>query len=77
MVYASQVAADDGSFLTERLLPGKYFLVAEGYTPLSDEQHFRTGFIVPTYRAQATIEVPADGELKVDDLILTPSLAGE
>jgi hypothetical protein len=76
VVYASQTATEDGSFQTERILPGKYLLVAESYTPLTREQRFRTGRISPSHRAQVTIDVPAEGELKVDDLVLQPIPAG-
>jgi hypothetical protein len=71
--YASQTADASGNFLTERIAPGKYVLVAEGYTPLTPEQRFRTGFIGPSHRAQITIEVPAEGELTVPELALKPS----
>ncbi len=77
VVYASHTAAEDGTFETERLLPGKYRLEAEAYVPLTPEQRFRSGFIHPTYRAEVTIDVPAEGELKVDDLIMRPSQDGE
>ena len=75
--YASQTAAADGTFLTERIAPGKYLLVAEAYTPLTPEQRFRSGSIRPSHRAEVTIDVPADGELKVDDLALKPGKEGE
>jgi hypothetical protein len=77
IVYASQVTVKDGSFQTERILPGKYLLVAEAYTPLTPEQRFRTGRIDPSYRAQITIDVPPDGDLTVDNLVLKPSQEGE
>jgi len=44
--------------------------------PLTREQRFRTGRISPSHRAQVTIDVPAEGELKVDDLVLQPIPAG-
>ncbi len=75
--YASQTAAADGTFLTERIAPGKYLLVADAYTPLTPEQRFRTGVIGPSHRAQITIDVPADGELKVGDLALKPTWTGK
>ncbi len=75
--YASQTAAADGAFLTERIAPGKSLRVAEGYTPLTPEQRFRTGEIGPSHRAQIRIVVPADGELTVRDLPLKPNPAGE
>lgn len=68
--YASHVAAEDGTFYTERILPGKYRLVAEAYLPLTPEQRVRSGLIQPTLQAQIEIEVPANGELTVDDLAL-------
>jgi hypothetical protein len=75
--YASRTAAADGTFLTERIAPGRYLLVAEAYTPLTPEQRFRSGLIPPSHRAQVTIDVPADGELRVDDLALKPGKEGE
>ena len=75
--YASQTAAADGTFLTERIAPGKYLLVADAYAPLTPEQRFRTGLITPSFHAQVPIEVPAEGELKVADLALKPIRAGE
>ena len=72
IVYASHTAGADGSFQTERILPGKYLLVAEAYTPLTPEQRFRTGLIAPSFRAQVTIDVPAEGELTVGDVALKP-----
>lgn len=77
VVYASQAAAKDGTFHTERLRPGKYLLVAEAYLPLTPEQRVRSGILGPSYRAQATVDVPADGELKVEDLVLRPTPLGK
>ncbi|HEX5105694.1 MAG TPA: hypothetical protein VFV87_17865, partial [Pirellulaceae bacterium] len=68
--YASQTAAADGSFLTERIAPGTYVLKVEAYVPLTPEQRVRTGIIGPTYHAKAKIEVPESGELMVPDLKL-------
>ncbi|MEX0718084.1 MAG: M56 family metallopeptidase [Planctomycetaceae bacterium] len=71
--FASEAATADGTFRTERIAPGKYLLVAEGYSPLTPEQRFRTsGLIGPSHRVQVTIDVPADGELKLGDLALKP-----
>lgn len=70
--YASDVALADGTFITERLLPGKYLLVAEAYTPLTPEQQRRTGIIGPSFRAETTITVPETGEYKTPDLALKP-----
>ena len=75
--YASQTAAADGTFLTERIAPGKYLLVADAYTPLTPRRRFRTGLIGPSHRVQVTIDVPAGGELKAGDLALKPVRAGE
>jgi beta-lactamase regulating signal transducer with metallopeptidase domain len=70
VTFASQVAAADGSFLTERISPGKYIVDAAAYTPLTDEQRFTTGLIVPTFSAAVTVDVPESGELAVPDLVL-------
>jgi hypothetical protein len=69
---ASNGAAADGTFLTERIAPGKYVLLAYAYKPLTDKQARRSGLIGPAYDAQMTIEVPDEGELTVKDLILKP-----
>lgn len=76
-VYASHTADADGKFLTERVAPGKYVLAASAYVPLTPEQRFRTGVILPSFRAQITIEVPAEGELTVPDLALKPGQGEE
>ena len=68
--YASRTTAKDGTFHTERISPGRYRLLAEAYTPLTDRQRVRTGEIVPTYRAETTVEVPQTGEVVVPDLML-------
>lgn len=75
--YASQTAAADGTFQTERVAPGKYLLVAHAYTPLTPEQRFTTGFIGPSHRAEMKIEVAAEGELVVEDLQLKPGRPNE
>jgi hypothetical protein len=70
-VYASQTADADGAFLTERIAPGTYLLVAEAYTPLEGPpQRLSTGRPVPSHWAQIKIDVPTDGELNVSELVL-------
>ncbi|MCA9061441.1 MAG: hypothetical protein KDA96_00200 [Planctomycetaceae bacterium] len=70
LYYSSQTTTDVGGFRTERIPPGKYRLVAEAYVPLTPEQMFRSGGILPTYRAEVTIDVPVEGEVKIDDLVM-------
>jgi beta-lactamase regulating signal transducer with metallopeptidase domain len=70
--YASQTADADGSFLTERILPGRYLLVAEAFTPRKQEVPVGTGFIGPSFQAETTIDVPESGILVVPDLTLRP-----
>jgi len=69
--YDSRTTAKDGGFLTERIAPGRYLLVAEGYTPLTDEQR-SFGAIGPAFRAETTVQVPESGEVTVPDLPLAP-----
>jgi len=69
---ASTSPAGDGTYLTERIPPGTYGLVAYAFKPLTPEQMKSSGLIVPAYQAQMTIEVPADGEVTVKDLALEP-----
>jgi hypothetical protein len=68
--FASDTVAEDGTFRTELIPPGRHLVVAEGYTPLTPEQRFRTGVIVPAFRAEVTVDVPATGEVVVPDLRL-------
>jgi hypothetical protein len=68
--YASQTAAADGTYLTERIAPGSYLLVAEAFTPLTPEQRVSTGIVGPAFRAEMKLEVPAEGEFAVPDLVL-------
>jgi beta-lactamase regulating signal transducer with metallopeptidase domain len=75
-IYASHAAAADGTFLTERIAPGKYLLVADGYSPRTDPPE-STRLHVPSFHAQVTIEVPAEGELKAGDLALKPLRAAQ
>jgi beta-lactamase regulating signal transducer with metallopeptidase domain len=72
-MHASLVAAEDGTFLSERVPPGTYLLVAEGYTPLTPEERASTrlGLRGPAFHAEMKVEVPAEGELKLPDLPLT------
>jgi hypothetical protein len=77
VVYASQTAEKDGTFKTERVPPGTYVLSAEAYAPLSRDQRFRTGRILPSHRAEVKIDVPAAGEHVVPDLALQPNKSGE
>jgi hypothetical protein len=74
---ASTSPAADGAYLTERIAPGTYGLVAYAYKPLTQEQMKRSGLIAPSYQAQMTIDVPADGEVTVKDLALEPIQRGK
>jgi hypothetical protein len=76
-VYAQAVPAADGAFLTERIPPGRHQLVAYAFRELAPEERKRSGAIAPSYQAQMTIEVPADGELNVDDLVLKSTRPGK
>jgi hypothetical protein len=71
-VYSSQHPAEDGSFLTERIPAGTQHLEAYAFKVLGPEEMMRSGPIPPSYLAQVTIEVPAEGELTVKDLELKP-----
>jgi len=69
---ASTSPAGDGTYLTERVAPGTYGFVAYAFKPLTPEQMKRSGLIPPSYHAELTIEVPADGEVTMKDLALEP-----
>lgn len=77
-IYASHAAEADGAFLTERIAPGTYLLVATAYTPLKGPPaRLSTGTPVPSYGAQIKIDVPAGGELAVGELALKPIPSGK
>lgn len=71
--YSSQKTAEDGSFLTERISPGRYLLTAEAFQPLTPEQKMRTGLIGPAFRAEIEVDVPAAGEVALPEIRLTES----
>jgi hypothetical protein len=77
IVYASTTTAANGSFVTERIVPGTYRLVAEAYTPLTPDEQIDRGFRGPSYRALTNIDVPVDGELIVPELALQPIAPGK
>jgi hypothetical protein len=55
------IVGNRGLFLTERILPGRFEVHAEGYAPLTPEQERSTGLVRPTLTAQATVKVPESG----------------
>lgn len=73
-IYSSQVAAKDGMFLTERIAPGTYLVKADGYKKKKPEDHLsgRLGLTAPSHGASIKVEVPAEGELVVEGLLLKP-----
>lgn len=73
--YTSINPAADGTFLTERIPPGTYQLIAYAFAPLTEAQKFRTGAIAASFHAEPKrIVVPDKGELKVDDLVLKANM---
>jgi len=48
-VYASQSPAEDGTFLTERIAPGTYQLLAYAFKPLTEKRLKNTGAIGPSF----------------------------
>ena len=75
-VYAALTPTEDGTFLTERIPPGTYELAAYAYKESTGEEALLSGFSAPSLYAAVTIKVPAEGEVKVDDLALKTSRAG-
>lgn len=72
--YASLVVEGDGTFLTERIAPGTYIVKADGYKKqkADDPARLGSGLTVPSHGATLKVVVPAEGELKLEDLILKP-----
>ena len=66
-----------GTFLTERIPPGTYQLLAYAFKPLTPEQMKRTGLTPPSFEAQVRIEVPLEGELAAGELALKPIRSGQ
>lgn len=60
----------DGTYLTERILPGRYVVGGEAFTPLTPEQQFRSGVAGPAFRAAVKVDVPTEGEVDVPELAL-------
>jgi hypothetical protein len=69
-LYAALTPAKDGTFLTERIPPGTYELAAYGSAPSTSKKGLYSGCSGPSFYAAVTIEVPAEGEVKVEDLVL-------
>jgi hypothetical protein len=63
--------------LTERIPPGTYEIAAYAYKPVNPKDGLSFGFSAPTLYAAVTITVPAEGEVKADDLVLKSSKAGK
>lgn len=75
--YAALGSAADGTFLTERIPPGNYEVAAYAYGKESPENALLSGFRGPSHYALVTVEVPADGEVKADELVLKRGGAGK
>lgn len=60
-VFDSRLCAADGTFTTERLAPGRYKIIVEGYV-VTPERLRISGEILPSYLAVATVTVPKTGE---------------
>lgn len=70
-IYSSRTIAENGTFHTERISPGRYRLLAEAYAPLRIRAN--TGRTVPAYRVETTVDVPRSCEVVVPDLMLKKS----
>lgn len=55
------IVGNRGLFLTERIPPGTYEVVADGYAPLTPLQQRSSGIITPQLTARATVTVPESG----------------
>jgi uncharacterized protein (TIGR03067 family) len=65
----------DGSFQTERLAPGKYALLAQGYEPWTEEELRFTGIRRPRYLGLAKLTVPETGEVPAIEVTLRDTQA--
>jgi RNA polymerase sigma factor (sigma-70 family) len=72
-VFASLSPAGDGSFLTERIPPGTYQVIAYAFEEQTPERLRNTSPIPASFHAEPRkIVVPAEGEVTVADLALKP-----
>jgi hypothetical protein len=69
-VYAALSPGSDGTFLTERIPPGKHHIVAYAYKELTPQEMKMSGLIAPSFHADVTIDVPEEGEVKAPNLEL-------
>ena len=51
----------DGRFQTERLLPGKYAIIAEAYLAETPAGEYRNGLALPAFVGRTEVTVPEDG----------------
>jgi len=56
------VEVKDGAFKTSKLSPGTYTVQVDVYKPEPPSQVFRSGWRMPDYQGNATVNVPATGE---------------
>ena len=72
--------AEDGTFLTERIAAGDIRAGGLSLPPSTGKEALLSGFggvSAPSFYAAVTIKVPAEGEVKVDDLELKSSRGGK
>jgi hypothetical protein len=71
----SRPTGEAGSFLTERIPPGRHVIRVDAWVPLTEDQRRSTGLLGPAWRAETVIDVPQEspesGELEIADLILS------
>jgi len=73
--FDGQVAAEDGKFETALLEPGEYLAVAHVYRPLTEEERYRTGWILPSLIGTTRFVIPSEGDpepLEIEIVKFTP-----
>ncbi|MDB5352667.1 MAG: hypothetical protein JWN86_3914 [Planctomycetota bacterium] len=71
-VFESMKAEPDGTFTTERLLPGDYKVIVQAYRPEPEDQRFVTGLRGADLTGSAKVTVPATGKPEAVVITLKP-----
>jgi hypothetical protein len=62
-IFTAAACGEDGSFRTERIAPGNYKIIAEGYLPEDLTKGFNTGIRLPDFVGVSKVTVSETGKL--------------
>jgi hypothetical protein len=61
-IFTAAACREDGTFLTERVAPGEYKIIAEGYLPEDFTKGFYSGVRLPDFVGASKVTVPEVGK---------------